>query len=116
MFGKHDINDQEIWMFAKSDLYIPESFDDLVKHLHIMINFLDLLTGAQSIASQGYRASLNKVKALKMQLIAPDNSSLTKMLWAKIAFFGDGAFQTFVRKLLIVLLDLDQGESTINKA
>ena len=115
-FGKDDMDEEGIKMFAKSDLYLPRSFDELTKQVATMVQFLDMLTGTNSLASEGYRALQRKLEDLEMPLISHENSSGSKLLWAKIAFFGDGIFQAFVRKMLVVLSELQEGESAIEKA
>jgi hypothetical protein len=42
-FGKVDLGDEGVKLFAKSDLHIPKSFDELAKQLDCTVKFLQLL-------------------------------------------------------------------------
>ena len=90
-FGKGELTDEAVKMFAKSNLYVPILQDDLVKQLKSMIGLLDSLTGPGSIASEGYCAVLSMIKENKTTLA--NIATRTEAAWAKIAYFADRLFQ-----------------------
>ena len=53
--GKPGLDEEGVKVFAKSDLTLPQLLEDLQKQVSSMIKFLNLPTGAGSIASSGYR-------------------------------------------------------------
>ena len=83
--------------FAKTDLFVPISHNNLLKQLKFMMSLLYLLTRMDSIASEGYRAVKQIVKENKQKLA--NIASRGKATWAKITYFADSLFQNFVRRL-----------------
>ena len=95
--GKPGLDEEGVKVFAKQDLTLPRSLEDLQKQVSSMIKFLNLLTGAGSIASSGYRKFGDIIDEYDMKL--SELAEEVEGLWARLAHFADCVFQHFVRKL-----------------
>lgn len=112
-FGKLDLGDEGIKLFAKSDLHIPKSFDKLVKQLDCLIKLLKLLNGTNNIGQQGYQTAqtfLHKNKQEQAQLATQRAS-----IGVQLAFAFDAALQQFLQRFTQVITDTGNEESAIEK-
>ena len=114
MFGKGTIDDETVKLYAKADLYLPKEFDELHRQVLCMVKFLDMLTGRDSIASDGYRAALRHMDELSDELIEAE--AHVGMLWVRLGYFFDMVFQKFVSRLAWTAGDTPEGTSVIARA
>jgi len=111
-FGGEDLGDEGVKMFAKTDLYIPKTSDELQKQLETLLGLLKLLNGEENIAIQGYQLGLGQI--IKHQTsLAMIEAQENKGMWAKLAFMMDTTFQSFLRNFLDVIAVTPTGESAI---
>jgi len=97
-FGKHALEETGIKAFSKSDLYVPPSLRDLESMMESCIQFLDMITAANSIASDGYREGLKLIGRYARPLNRRAES--TPGFWLRLAFFFDQVFQNFATDLM----------------
>ena len=97
MFGEGKVSDSMVKELMKNDFFIPKDIDDLEQMTVVACNLLDLFTGKDSIASDGYRYGLSVIETNKNELYNWQQSD--RMLPAKFAYLLDRAFQIFLRSL-----------------
>ena len=97
MFGDGKVSDTMLKELTKNDFFIPNDIDDLEQMTATACDLLDLFTGRDSIASDGYRHGMNIIERNKADLY--DWQKSDHLLPAKFAYLLDRAFQLFVRGL-----------------
>jgi hypothetical protein len=112
-FGKTDLGDEGVKLFAKSDLHVPKSFDELAKQLDCMVKFLQLLNGTHNIGVQGYQTALRILHGNEQELA--QLATRRPSVWSQLAFAFDTAFQRFLRQFTQIISTTGEEESPIEK-
>jgi hypothetical protein len=99
MFGDGKLTENAIKEFSSTKLFVPSTKSETEDQLKIVIRFLDLLTGEQSIASVGYRLGLSllqKKGRMFAKAVAED-----KAFFVKYVYLLDCTFNHFCKELMV---------------
>lgn len=104
-FGKTDLGDEGVKLFAKSDLHVPKSFDELAKQLDCTVKFLQSLNGVHNIGVQGYQTALKFLHENEQELA--QLATRRPSVWAQLAFAFDTVFQRFLRRFTQIISNIN---------
>jgi hypothetical protein len=98
LFGSGKLSQKTLEGFSKVRIHAPKSFHEARDQLSVMVSLLDLITGKDSIASQGYKTGKRFLDDNRDEVEAAVKDDPYFLM--KYLFMLDRHFQSFCRLLL----------------